>query len=119
MKDWAGQRNAMRAIVHDQFAVPAQYLRAVDSGGTPFTLLGGARVKKDVRQVGGKASDGLLQIIRDIPELRIDPVDLTAAPEQDDLIYLLAPDGSVAETKQVVDVLPKDGIYYVLQVQNV
>jgi len=109
--DWAQAKAALKATVHNTFALPALYTRAA-SGGASFPVT--ARVNNDVRTIGGSGSQGFMQIVADIPKLRIAVADMQGfKPQIEDRVDI----PSENTTFVVRNVNPLDGAYFVVEVE--
>jgi hypothetical protein len=109
--DWAAAKAKLKAVVHQTFALPALYTRAA-AGSVAFPVT--ARVNNDVRSVGGAGEQGFMQIIQDIPKLRIAITDLQGiAPKLDDRVDIPSENAVYV----VRNVNPNDGAYYVVEVE--
>ena len=107
---WAETKASLKAVVHKTFALPALYTRA--SGGPSFAVT--ARLNNDVRSIGGSGSQGLMQMIQDIPKLRIAIADMGGVPpKMMDTVSIPSEDAVFIVRNRN----PNDGAYYVVEVE--
>lgn len=108
---WADEKAKLKAKVHETFALPAVYTRAA-SGSAGIDIV--ARVNNNVRLVGGSSLAGFMQILQDVPKLRIAKADLGNVPPDIQDKISIASEGIVAV---VNNRNPDDGAYYVVEVE--
>lgn len=107
---WAETKAKLKAVVHTTFALPALYTRA--AGGTGFAT--SVRLNNDVRMIGGSGDQGFMQIIQDIPKLRIPIFDLAGIPPKlEDRVEV--PSENVVFV--IRNVNPDDGAFHVVEVE--
>jgi hypothetical protein len=109
---WAEEKAKLKAKVHETFALPALYTRAETGASFPVT----ARLNNDVRAVGGNSEQGFMQIIQDIPKLRIAIAEMQGfLPCLEDRIDI----PSENKTFVVRNRNPDDGVFHVVEVEEI
>lgn len=107
---WAETKAKLKAVVHTTFALPALYTRA--AGGVGFDT--SVRLNNDVRMIGGEGTKGFMQILQDIPKLRIPIIDMAGIPPAlEDRVSI------PSENRVLVirNVNPNDGAFHVVEVE--
>lgn len=108
---WAETKAKLKAVVHATFALPALYSRADGSAAFPTTV----RVNNDVRVVGGGGTKGFMEMIQDIPKLRIPIIDMAGSPPKIEDRVSVPSEGVVFVIRNVN---PIDGaLFYVVEVE--
>ena len=79
--NWAKTRHQARQTVHEIFAVPAFYTRAIDDAGYPIT----ARLHRKTDTIG--EGDGYAQVIVETDRVVLLDDQLSGAPERGDKVY--------------------------------
>lgn len=107
---WAETKASLKAVVHATFALPALYTRAANGASFPTSV----RLNSDVRTVGGMGDKGFMQMIQDIPKLRIPIIDMEGVPpKMMDRVTVTSENATFV----IRNVNPDDGAFHVVEVE--
>lgn len=108
--DWAAAKAKMKAEVHLTFALPGFYTVNNTFSSFPVTV----RVNNDVRSIGGTSDRGFMQIVQDIPKLRIPISEMQGfVPNIEDRIEIPSENAAFVVRNRN----PNDGAFYVVEVE--